>query len=125
LDELLARERADLEPAHALTANRIYERRWALTLLDQVFARLGEEYRKAGNAVLFDQLKQLLTGEPEERSQAEIAQELRMTENAVTQAFHRLRQRYRQLVREEIAHTVAVPGDVDDELRHFIAVLQM
>ena len=48
-----------------------------------------------------------------------------MTENAVTQAFHRLRQRYRQLVREEIAHTVAVPGDVDDELRHFIAVLQM
>jgi RNA polymerase sigma-70 factor (ECF subfamily) len=89
-----------------------------------VFARLGEEYRKAGNAALFDQLKQLLTGEPEERSQAEIAQELRMTENAVTQAFHRLRQRYRQLVREEIAHTVAVPGDVDDELRHFIAVLQ-
>ena len=74
---------------------------------------------------MFDQLKQLLTGEPEERSQAEIAQELRMTENAVTQAFHRLRQRYRQLVREEIAHTVAVPGDVDDELRHFIAVLQM
>ena len=125
LDELLARERADLEPAHALTADRIYERRWALTLLDQVFARLGEEYRKAGNAALFDQLKQLLTGEPEERSQAEIAQELRMTENAVTQAFHRLRQRYRQLVREEIAHTVAVPGDVDDELRHFIAVLQM
>ena len=114
LDELLARERADLEPAHALTADRIYERRWALTLLDQVFARLGEEYRKAGNAALFDQLKQLLTGEPEERSQAEIAQ-----------AFHRLRQRYRQLVREEIAHTVAVPGDVDDELRHFIAVLQM
>jgi RNA polymerase sigma factor (sigma-70 family) len=125
LDELLVRERADLEPADVLTADRIYERRWALTLLDQVFARLGEEYRKAGNAALFDQLKQLLTGEPEERSQAEIAQELRMTENAVTQAFHRLRQRYRQLVREEIAHTVAVPGDVDDELRHFIAVLQM
>jgi len=124
LEELLARERADLEPADTLTADRIYERRWALTLLDQVFARLGEEYRKAGNAALFDQLKQLLTGEPEERSQAEIARELRMTENAVTQAFHRLRQRYRQLVREEIAQTVAVPGDVDDELRHFIAVLQ-
>ena len=115
----------DLEPADALTADRIYERRWALTLLDQVFARLGEEYRKAGNAALFDQLKQLLTGEPEERSQAEIAQELSTTENAVTQAFHRLRKRYRQLVREEIAHTVAMPGDVDDELRHFIAVLQM
>ena len=57
LEELLARERADLEPADTLTADRIYERRWALTLLDQVFARLGEEYRKAGNAALFDQLK--------------------------------------------------------------------
>jgi RNA polymerase sigma-70 factor (ECF subfamily) len=124
LEELLERERADLEPADALTADRIYERRWALTLLDQVFARLGEEYRKAGNAALFDQLKQLLTGEPDERSQAEIAQKLRMTENAVTQAFHRLRHRYRKLVREEIAHTVAVPGDVEDELRHFIAVLR-
>ena len=124
LEELVGREHAHLEPLDTLTADRIYERRWALTLLDQVFARLGEEYRKAGNAALFDQLKQLLTGEPEERSQAEIAQELRMTENAVTQAFHRLRQRYRQLVREEIAHTVALPGDVDDELRHFIAILQ-
>src|SRR6266516_4742784 len=124
LEELLLRERADLEPADMLSADRIYERRWALTLLEQVLARLGEEYRVAGNARLFEQLKQKLTDESDRSSQAEIAQELSMSENAVKQAFHRLRQRYRLLLREEIAHTVALPGDVEDELRHFIAVLQ-
>jgi len=124
LEELLARECADLEPADMLSADRIYERRWALTLLEQVLARLGEEYRVAGNALLFEQLKQLLADEPDRSSQAKIAQELSMTENAVKQAFYRLRQRYRVLLREEIAQTVAMPGDVEDELRHFISVLQ-
>jgi RNA polymerase sigma-70 factor (ECF subfamily) len=126
LDELLARERADLEPADTLSPERIYERRWALTLLEQVLARLGEEYRTAGPAAagLFDQLKEMLTDEPGRPSQAEIAQGLSMNENAVKQAFYRLRQRYRLLLREEIAHTVAMPSDVEDELRHFIAVLQ-
>jgi RNA polymerase sigma factor (sigma-70 family) len=124
LEELLDRERADLEPADRLSADRIYERRWALTLLEQVLARLGEEYRVAGSGALFEQLKQLLTAELDRPSQAKIARELSMTENAVTQAFYRLRQRYRLLLRQEIAQTVAVPGDVEDELRHFIAVLQ-
>jgi RNA polymerase sigma-70 factor (ECF subfamily) len=124
LDELLARERADLEPVDTLTADRIYERRWALTLLEQVLTRLESEYRSAGNAKLFDCLKEFLSDEPDRRSQAEVAVELGMTENAVKQAFHRLRQRYRQLLRDEIAQTVAVPGDVEDELRHFISVLQ-
>jgi RNA polymerase sigma-70 factor (ECF subfamily) len=122
LEELLVRERADLEPADTLSADRIYERRWALTLLEQVLARLGEEYQVAGNNALFEQLKQLLSDD--RPSQATIAQELSMTENAVKQAFHRLRQRYRLLLREEIAQTVAVPGDVEEELRHFIAILQ-
>ena len=124
LDKLLTRECADLEPADTLSADRVYERRWALTLLEQVLARLEEEYRVAGNDVLFAQLKELLADEPGRRSQADIATSLGMTENAVKQAFHRLRKRYRELLREEIAHTVAVPGDVEDELRHFIAVLQ-
>ena len=66
----------------------------------------------------------MLTDEPGRPSQAEIARELSMSENAVKQAIYRLRQRYRLLLREEIAHTVAAPGDVEDELRHFIAVLQ-
>jgi RNA polymerase sigma factor (sigma-70 family) len=124
LDELLARERADLEPADTLTADRIFERRWALTLLEQVLTRLESEYRSAGNAKLFDCLKEFLSDEPGRRSQAEVAAELGMTENAVKQAFHRMRQRYRQLLHDEIAQTVAVPGDVEDELRHFISVLQ-
>ena len=124
LDELLARERADQEPADHLSADRIYERRWALTLLEQVLAQLEAEYGAGGNARLFAQLKQLLADEPGRPSQAEIADELDMSENAVKQAFHRLRHRYRELLHEEIAHTVAVPGDVEDELRHFIAILQ-
>jgi RNA polymerase sigma factor (sigma-70 family) len=124
LEELLARERADLEPADTLSADRIYERRWALTLLEQALGRLEEEYRVAGNAPLFDKFKQTLTDEPGRPSQAKVGQELSMNENAVKQAFYRFRQRYRLLLREEIAHTVAVPGDVEDELRHFIAVLQ-
>src|SRR6202171_4425123 len=109
LDELLARERADLEPAHTLSADKIYERRWALTLLEQVLARLEDEYRVAGNAPLFEQLKELLADEPGRPSQADIAHGLGMTENAVKQAFHRLRQRYRELLNEEIANTVASP----------------
>lgn len=124
LEELLVRERADLEPADRLSADRIYERRWALTLLGEVLARLGEEYRAAGNTKLFDHLKELLADEPERRSQAEIAGSLGMTENAVKQAFHRVRKRYRELLREEIAHTVALPGDIEDELRYFITILQ-
>jgi DNA-directed RNA polymerase specialized sigma24 family protein len=123
LDELLARERADLEPTDSLTADRIFERRWALTLLDQVLTRLEREYQSTGNAQLFDCLKEFLSDEPR-RSQADVAAELGMTENALKQAFHRLRQRYRQLLRDEIVQTVAVPGDVEDELRHFISVLQ-
>jgi RNA polymerase sigma factor (sigma-70 family) len=124
LEELRSGERSDLEPADTLSPDRIYERRWALTVLDQVFARLKNEYGAAKNARLFDCLKELLAGESGKPSQAKIANELGMTENAVKQAFHRFRQRYQLLLREEIAHTVAVPGDIEDELRHLIAVLR-
>jgi RNA polymerase sigma-70 factor (ECF subfamily) len=124
LEELVERERADIEPADTLSADRLYERRWALTLLEQVLRRLEDEYRSAGKETLFNELKELLADEPGRASQAEIGNKLGMTENAVKQAFHRLRQRYRILLRDEIAHTVAVPGDVEDELRHLIAVLK-
>jgi RNA polymerase sigma-70 factor (ECF subfamily) len=124
LEDLLARERADQEPSHKLSADRIYERRWALTLLEQVLARLRAEYEAAGKLPLFDGLKELLARESGQPSQAEIAAELQMTENAVKQALHRMRHRYRQLLQEEIAHTVAASDDIEDELRHFIAVLQ-
>ena len=124
LDDLLARERVDQEPAHKLSADRIYERRWALTLLQQVLVRLRSEYEAAGKLPLFDRLKESFARESSQPSQAEIAAEMQMTENAVKQAFHRMRHRYRQLLQEEIAHTVALQDDVEDELRHFISVLQ-
>jgi len=124
LEELAAIGRADIEPADHLSADRIYERRWALTLMEQVLRRLRDEYVMAGNAELFDLLKQLLPDEPGAPSRAEIALQLGMTDNALRQAFHRFRQRYQLLLREEIGHTVAVASDVEDELRHLITVLR-
>jgi len=124
LEELAAIGRADIEPANHLSADRIYERRWALTLMEQVLRRLRDEYVMAGNTELFDLLKQLLPDEPGAPSRAEIALQLGMTDNALRQAFHRFRQRYQLLLREEIGHTVAVASDVKDELRHLITVLR-
>jgi DNA-directed RNA polymerase specialized sigma24 family protein len=124
LDELRAGERIEIEPADPITAEVIYERRWALTVLERVLGRLKDEYHAAGNAALFDSLKELLPDEPGSPSQAEIATRLGMTENAVRQALYRFRQRYQSLLREEIANTVATPGDIEDELRHLIAVLE-
>jgi len=124
LDELLESETADFELAETWSADRLYERHWGLAVLEQVLGRLELEYQAAGKAALFDQLKEFLVGERGRPTQAEIAKELAMTENAVKQAFHRLRQRYRVLLREEIAHTVAQPGDIEDELRHLVSVLR-
>ncbi|PYK09448.1 MAG: hypothetical protein DME61_06615 [Verrucomicrobia bacterium] len=124
LEELRADERIEMEPSDPMTAEMIYERRWALTVLERVLSRLKEEYLAAHNAALFDALKQLLPDEPGSPSQAEIATQLGMTENAIRQAFYRFRQRYQSLLREEIANTVATPADIEDELRHLIAMLE-
>jgi RNA polymerase sigma factor (sigma-70 family) len=124
LDKLLESEIADSELAETWSPDRLYERHWALCVLEKVLGRLESEYEAADNAALFDRLKDFLVGERGLRTQGEIATELGMTENAVKQAFHRFRQRYRVLLREEIAHTVAQPGDVEDELRHLVSVLR-
>jgi RNA polymerase sigma-70 factor (ECF subfamily) len=124
MEELRANERVEMEPADPLSADRLYERRWALTLMEQVLERLKDEYCTVGNAALFDSLKQLLPDEPGTQSRAEIALQLGMTDNALRQAFHRFRHRYQLLLREEISHTVAVASDVEDELRHLISVLR-
>ena len=87
-------------------------------------ARLQDEYRSAGNLRFFDQMKKMLMDEPDRPSQAQVADEFGMTENAVKQAFFRFRQRYQTLLREEIAHTVAVPCDIEDELRYLITVVR-
>lgn len=124
LEELLDGGEADVEPSDPSTAERMYDRRWASTLLDHVFAQLKDDYYKAGNAELFDCLKQLLTEGTEAPSQADIAAKMGMTQNAIKQAFHRFRCRYQFLLREEIGHTVAMPKDVEDELRHLISVFR-
>jgi RNA polymerase sigma factor (sigma-70 family) len=124
LEELRANERFEMEPADPVTAELIYERRWASTVLERVLNLLKEEYERAGNGGLFDSIKQLLPGEPDAPPQKDIAAQLGMTENAVRQAFYRFRQRYQALLREEIAHTVANPGDIEDELRHLIAIVR-
>jgi RNA polymerase sigma-70 factor (ECF subfamily) len=124
LEELSADERKEMEPSDPVTAEQIYERRWAATVLEHVLDLLKNEYVAAGNAALFDCLKQLLPDEPGSPSQADIAGQLGMTTNAVRQAFHRFRQRYQLLLREEIVQTVATPGDIEDELRHLIAVVR-
>jgi RNA polymerase sigma factor (sigma-70 family) len=124
LDAIGGQEPMDVVPGNTLTADQIFERRWALTVLDQVLARLEEQYRAAGKMQLFDRLQKSFTDEPDSSSQVEIAHRLGITENAVNQAFHRFRQRYRELLREEVAHTVMVPVDIEDELRHLIAVLR-
>jgi DNA-directed RNA polymerase specialized sigma24 family protein len=124
LEDLQSGAKSEVGLSDPLTAERIYERRWALTLLDHVFGQLRDEYRRANKTTLFDWLKQLLPDEPEAPSQAAVAAKLGMTENAVNQAFYRFRHRYLFLLREEIAHTVAMPKDVEDELRHLISVLR-
>ena len=97
---------------------------WALTLMEQVLRRLRDEYRATGNGALFDWLKQLLPDEAGAPSRAEIAAKLGMTENALRQAFHRFRHRYQILLREEIGHTVVTASEIEEELRHLIAVLR-
>jgi DNA-directed RNA polymerase specialized sigma24 family protein len=127
LEELCATERANSAfggLVDSLTADRVYERRWALALIEHVLKRLKKEYRATGNALLFDSLKQLLPDEPEAPSRARVAARLGMTDNALRQAFHRFRHRYQLLLREEIGNTVDDPGEIDDELRHLIAVLR-
>ncbi len=124
LEELRADERIDMEPSDPMTAEMIYERRWALTVLERVLSRLKDEYVAAGDAALFDSFKELLPDEPGAPSQAEIATQLGMTENAIRQAFYRFRQRYQSILRAEIANTVATPADIEDELRHLIAVIE-
>jgi len=127
LEELRATERgmpASAELVDSLSADWVYERRWALALMEQVLKRLKEEYRATGNALLFDSMKHLLPDEPGAPSRAEMAATLGMTDNALRQAFHRFRQRYQILLREEIGHTVADPREIEDELRHLSAVLR-
>jgi len=122
-DAASAEERYRLEPIDQLDAAKLYERRWVTTLFDQVLARLEKEFRDSGKGGLFDQLKGSLLAEEPALSYAAVGAQLSLTESAVKQAVHRMRRRYGELFREEIAQTVAGPGEVEEELKHLFAVL--
>src|SRR5438093_9169077 len=100
-----------------------FERQWAVTLIEQVFTTLRREYASADKAQLFEALKVFIWGDKAPGSYAEIGRQLNLTEGTVKVAVHRLRQRFRELLRAEVAHTVARPEDIDGELRHLIAVV--
>jgi len=123
LDDQTAEDRYRQEPADELSPERIYERRWAMTLLDQVLRQLEAEFAATGRLRLFEQLKVFLLDEKGVGSYAETAARLEMTEGALRVAVHRLRQRYGELFRDEIAHTVASPDEIEDEVRHLLSVL--
>ena len=108
------------EPADRLTADKLYERRWALTLLDRVLERLRQEFVAAGKAAIFDQLKGSLMAEKGAITHSEAADALGLSEGAVKVAVHRLRRRFRELFREEVAHTVAGPEEIEEEIRHLL-----
>ena len=119
----VAETRFSHEPIEHITPEQNFERRWALTLLDEVLRRLRSEYEQDGRGQLFAALNPCLVGDRNSQPYAELAVKLGITEGTVKSAVHRLRQRYRQLLRDEIAQTVAAPGEVDEELRHLFAVL--
>ena len=124
LDEIESFDSKEFDRGDMLSPDLLYDRGWAFTVLDRVFARLREESERSLNPPLLQRLNTLLSDEPERPSQADIACEFGMTENAVKQAFYRLRQRYRQVLREEVGHTVATPAEIEEELRHLIAALR-
>jgi RNA polymerase sigma-70 factor (ECF subfamily) len=123
LDFQSAAQRYRLEPADTLTPERLFERRWALTLLDQVLEQLSQEYARAGKRELFEQMKATLVGASGKVSHAEVAKAVGMSEAAVKKAAQRLRERYRFLLRELIAATVDGPGEIDDEIQTLFGVL--
>jgi RNA polymerase sigma factor (sigma-70 family) len=118
LDTHLVEARYQSEPTPDLPADRIYERRWALTLLENTMSRLRAEYARAGKAPEFERIKVFLTAGKSDIPYAEVARDLRTTEGAARVTVHRLRRRFREVFREEVAHTVAAAEDVEEELHH-------
>jgi len=112
-----------LDPADNRTPERVYERRWALVLLERALERLDDEHRGSSRGALYAAVRHELSGKGTLVSNAEIAASLGMTEGAVKTAVHRLRRRYGEILREEIAETVATPEDVEDEIRHLFEAL--
>jgi RNA polymerase sigma-70 factor (ECF subfamily) len=124
LDDESIEERYRAEPVSDLSPDRIYEQRWALALMEQALEALRTEFVEAGKTQQFERLKSFLTSEPAPGDYASAAAALDMTEGAVAVAVYRLRQRYRDLVRREIAQTVSSPLEIEEEMQHLLRLLQ-
>ena len=118
-----AESRYQREPAHGLTPEHVFERRWALLLIERTLERLGVEMTKRGKAKEFERLRAFLVADAPGDSYRDAANELSMSEGAVKVVIHRLRRRFREHLRGAIAETVASPADVDDEIRHLFTCL--
>jgi RNA polymerase sigma-70 factor (ECF subfamily) len=118
-----AETRYQIEPVDARSPDKLFEYRWAMTLLEHVVERLHQEYEKDGKATLFDELKGCLSQARAAVSYGAAAERVGLSEGALRVAAHRLRQRYRELLRAEIADTVSGPEEVEDELRYLFSVL--
>ncbi|MBI2925269.1 MAG: sigma-70 family RNA polymerase sigma factor [Verrucomicrobia bacterium] len=123
LDTAQGEQRYLLDPETDLSPEKIFEQRWATTIMEKALARLREESGQAGKAQQFELLKKFLSTEPGEGEYAAIGKQLETNPRTIGVAVFRLRQRYRELVRAEVAKTVAHPSEVDEELRHLCAVL--
>ena len=125
LDAQEAEGHYSLEPADPVTPEQLFDRRWALTILEQTFMRLRGEYVTAGKGKLLNALQPCLSGDDTSRSYAEIGAELNLTEGAARVAAHRMRSRYSELLRTEISKTLASPADVEAELAALRASLSV
>jgi len=123
LDALEAEERYRIEPKDVSTADKLFERRWALTLLEGVLARLEAEMAGTDAGERFDALRPVLLGDPGEKRYAALAQDFSVSESTIKSWVHRLRQRYRELLREAVEQTVSKREEIDDELRHLARIL--
>jgi RNA polymerase sigma-70 factor (ECF subfamily) len=123
LDEDNLEQRYVEEASRMCSPEHFYEQRWAITLLELVLARLRAEEAAAGRIAQFNVLEFCLTGDRHAETYAELAKRLGTTEGALKMAAHRLRSRYGEILREEIANTVVQPDEVEEELRHLLAVL--
>ena len=124
LDFERGEERYQHEPADHWTAERIFDRRWALTLLDQAVFTLKQEFAESEKAPLFEELKVFLTGDSGAPTYEVAAAKLQMSPGAVKVAVHRLRQKYRETLRQHIAQTVAAEEDIDNELQVLLSALR-
>jgi DNA-directed RNA polymerase specialized sigma24 family protein len=123
LDTELAEGRYCEDTKDALAPDRLYDRQWAMTLLDRTLNRLEAEHQRSGKSAEFAVLSPALTAERGDIPYATMAAQLGQNETAVRMAVHRLRKRFREVFREEISQTVAEPGEVEEEIRHLLAVL--